>query len=587
MSVAEDVARNAALSGARGVEQSFFRRLVSRAMARELSAFVVPGAEIARARGLDFRAAGLAEAVTPRHANVLVVVGELPEGLVDAATVAYAQMPRPRAVLAIGASEESLPVAADVSVELDQGSLEAGVVGLRRRFAESAFDPRAEGFEAAALESVIEYVCPMHPEVVQDEPGTCPKCGMDLVAQEAGGSGHDHGEHDHGEHDHGEHDHGEHDHGEHDHGDSEDEQERDTESSEGEEDEIPSPVSGEDFMSMLEMTEGAPRGSDGLQMEWVRTPFGPLFPGLPGGLKLAFTLGGDTVEQVEYGSVAGGRGALAGPADSLPEMMRRLDPLSTLSYRLLAYRALEAVVGKEVDEESTLARVAVQERERAASHLSWLAGFAHVIGYEWLARRAGEIQLAVQTAEAGEISELLRQARMLARRVERTPLLRRRPSGIGELSEPRDGAGPVARGSGSQKDTRTSEESYVALGFEPVVREGGDALDRLRLRLAEIEQSLTLIESAGHHASGVAFPEADTEGSSGSGEATVETPRGVASLRITLEGGEIRETKLQVPSEAHLRLVEEVTLQREVGDALVGVASLDLSPWGLADGEAG
>jgi Ni,Fe-hydrogenase III large subunit len=567
VSIVENTAQSAALSGARSLEQSFFRRLVSRAMARELSAFVVPGTEVARARGLDFRAAGLAEAVTPRHANVLVVVGELPEGLVDAATVAYAQMPRPRAVLAIGASEESLPVAADVSVELDQGSLEAGVVGLRRRFAESAFDPRAEGFEAAALESVIEYVCPMHPEVVQDEPGTCPKCGMDLVAQEAGGSGHDHGEHDHG--------------------DSEDEQERDKESSEGEEDEIPSPVSGEDFMSMLEMTEGTPRGSDGLQMEWVRTPFGPLFPGLPGGLKLAFTLGGDTVEQVEYGSVAGGRGALAGQADSLPEMMRCLDPLSTLSYRLLAYRALEAVVGKEVDEESTLARVAVQERERAASHLSWLAGFAHVIGYEWLARRAGEIQLAVQTAEAGEISELLRQARMLARRVERTPLLRRRLSGIGELSEPRDGAGPVARGSGSQKDTRTSEESYVALGFEPVVREGGDALDRLRLRLAEIEQSLNLIESAGHHASGVAFPEADMEGSSGSGEATVETPRGAASLRITLEGGEIRETKLQVPSEAHLRLVEEVTLQREVGDALVGVASLDLSPWGLAEGVSG
>ncbi len=26
----------------------------------------------------------------------------------------------------------------------------------------------------------VEYVCPMHPEVVQDEPGSCPKCGMGL-----------------------------------------------------------------------------------------------------------------------------------------------------------------------------------------------------------------------------------------------------------------------------------------------------------------------------------------------------------------------------------------------------------------------
>lgn len=41
------------------------------------------------------------------------------------------------------------------------------------------------------------YVCPMHPEVRQDRPGTCPKCGMQLVqagGDEAvsGGQPHDH-----------------------------------------------------------------------------------------------------------------------------------------------------------------------------------------------------------------------------------------------------------------------------------------------------------------------------------------------------------------------------------------------------------
>jgi Cu(I)/Ag(I) efflux system membrane fusion protein len=25
------------------------------------------------------------------------------------------------------------------------------------------------------------YTCPMHPEVQSDKPGSCPKCGMDLV----------------------------------------------------------------------------------------------------------------------------------------------------------------------------------------------------------------------------------------------------------------------------------------------------------------------------------------------------------------------------------------------------------------------
>jgi FtsP/CotA-like multicopper oxidase with cupredoxin domain len=49
------------------------------------------------------------------------------------------------------------------------------------------------------------YMCPMHPEVVSEEPGHCPSCGMKLlpahVAQAGGQHEHEHGEHGHG-HDH-------------------------------------------------------------------------------------------------------------------------------------------------------------------------------------------------------------------------------------------------------------------------------------------------------------------------------------------------------------------------------------------------
>ena len=34
---------------------------------------------------------------------------------------------------------------------------------------------------AATSSSAVKYTCPMHPEVVQDTPGNCPKCGMALV----------------------------------------------------------------------------------------------------------------------------------------------------------------------------------------------------------------------------------------------------------------------------------------------------------------------------------------------------------------------------------------------------------------------
>lgn len=45
------------------------------------------------------------------------------------------------------------------------------------------------------------YVCPMHPEVRQDGPGDCPKCGMHLVP-EAEAAPRGHGSHDHGAHGH-------------------------------------------------------------------------------------------------------------------------------------------------------------------------------------------------------------------------------------------------------------------------------------------------------------------------------------------------------------------------------------------------
>ena len=33
-------------------------------------------------------------------------------------------------------------------------------------------------------QTAVVYTCKMHPEVISDKPGKCPKCGMDLVKKE-------------------------------------------------------------------------------------------------------------------------------------------------------------------------------------------------------------------------------------------------------------------------------------------------------------------------------------------------------------------------------------------------------------------
>jgi Ni,Fe-hydrogenase III large subunit len=555
-----------AVSGAREGRVSWPRGLVAWALARDLRVFVVPGPEVARARGLDLDAAGLRPVDTPRHASVLMVVGKLPAGLKNAAAVSYAQMPRPRAVLDVGAGDASSLPKPDASAGTGQEALQQAVAGLRRSFAEGAFSPVAPQFDVDEIRTRTEYVCPMHPEVRSDEPGSCPRCGMDLVPREAaGGTGHDqgHSQMDHEHHEGMEHGggsgghqgHGGHDHM--DHGDM-------------------------GFMSMVEITKDLPRSSDDLPMEWVEAPFGPLFPGLPGGLSLMLTLDGDTVARAKALVVNGWDpgGLLAGPAEGFAERVARLDPLSPVAYTLLATRAVEQAAGARVSERAALARVGAVERERAASHLNWLAGYAHLLGYAWLEDRAARLlQALLRAPDAEEIDRLRVEVRKLARRVERTPLLRRKLRGIGALrSGDVEALGPVARGAGRRTDARAEEGIYGALGFEPAVQEGGDSFSRLLVRLEETGQSLDLVREAGAFSN----PSLDLHGFPfGVGAATVETPRGAATLRVTLEGGEVTGCELDAPSTKHLELAGLVAEGEELGDALVGVASLDISPWGL------
>ncbi len=574
------------IAGARAGTVSGLRRLTAAAMARDLHAIIVPGPEVARARGLDIESAGLQIAATPRHANVLLLVGPVPRELGDAVIVLYAQMMRPRAIFSLGASATPSPLPhADVTADLSQSGLLDGVTRLRSAFSRGAFRLGVSDFDAPALQIRIEYTCPMHPEVVQDQPGSCPKCGMNLVPREASASAEPHHGAEHAtppeytcpmhpeivqgepgscpkcgmnlvpreagsadEHAQGHQD------ADMDHGDM-------------------------GFMSMVEVTKDLPRSPDGLPMDWIEVPFGPFFPGLPGGLLLTLTLDGDGIAKARAQSLVGGSGALPasgmGAADFV-EHLSASDPLAPICYRLLACRTLEAAAGQAPDEEILRGRIAAMERERIASHLGWLALFARQIGFGWLLRRAASLQLQFLHADIKQVMALSPALQALIKRLQRTPLLKSRTAGIGRMVPDTVLRGPVARATGVGDDARSRDKTCSTLGFTAVSRDRGDALARLHVRLDETRHSLALIKAAG----AIVLPTpVDIGVISGKGEAAVETPRGEARLQLTLDNGRVIDARLDTPSTHHLDLVAPLLEQQELGDGLTTVASLDLSPW--------
>ena len=608
------------ITGAREGRPGGLRRLLARALAFRPAVFVLPGLDIARAHGLDLEAAGLRVVATPRHAELLLIAGELPEALAKAAVIVYAQTVRPRLIIALDAGDISPLPAAHVVGALGQAGLQTAAHRARELLRTAAWAEDVQPFEGEGL--VVKRrqpkPSPRPPKetAAQDAParqvdhassdmtgamegmrhsGPAPAAAVtgrrrgDAAMPGAGGeSTMDHNMMTHGALP----------------------AESKTKASQSHamaghatagmaHDDGPMSgakpggmsmtghdMAGMGFMSMVRLTQNQPRSADGLPMEWVQTPLGPFFASLPSGLDLTVWLDGDTVARAKVGAGLTSRGveqSLVGDTAGLPGRLARIDPLAPAAYRVLAMCALESAGGLGGEERTTPARVAVLEWERATSHLNWLVALGYLLGFAWMEQHGARLYHALAgAASASEVMALEPAVERFLSRVRRAPLLERRLRGIGTVKVAADdGArGPVARASGIGWDARTADSWYTRRGFEPVVAEGGDALARLRVRMEEISQSLSLLKAVVD--AGCPLDEAAPAAApikSGSGEATVETPRGAATLAIVVEDGMIHEARLDTPTTAHLKLIDQVVLHQELADALVGVTSLDLSPW--------
>lgn len=335
------------------------------------------------------------------------------------------------------------------------------------------------------------------------------------------------------------------------------------------------------FMSMVAMTKDLPRSSDGLPMEWIEVPFGPLFPGLPGGLALTLTLDGDTVARARVTPGTTRREhdtPWPSPSETLYEQLGQVDRLAPRAYAVLAWQAIDRASGSPPDEAGERGRVGALEHARAVSHLGWLTGFGRLLGYEWLEREAEALLRAlVGATDVSELAPVRDGVARLADRIHRTPMVKRRLKGIGVVDPSDDRlTGPVARAAGHPVDARGDDSSYQQLGFNPITRSGSDALARLEVRLDETAQSLELIQAAGTFT--LAAPRPAREGAP-EAMTKLEVPRGEAMAHIVLDRSQVSAVHLMTPSSALVSAVPAVAEGAELADALVGIASLDISPW--------
>jgi NADH-quinone oxidoreductase subunit D len=351
---------------------------------------------------------------------------------------------------------------------------------------------------------------------------------------------------------------------------------------------------------------------------------GPQHPSTHGVLRLKLTMRGERVVAVEpvigYAHRAHEKMAENRTyAQFLPNTSRQ-DYLSGLIYNVAWVEAVEKLAGIAVPERALVARVILSEFNRISSHLLWIGAMLLDLGaatpflYTFDDREAITLllesvtgsRLTYCTARFGGLSRDLdpdfpRRAREVLARlkprwdefeglIEDNVIFRERARGVGVLTVAQCRAwgvtGPTLRGSGVAYDIRKAEPygAYARFAFDIPTRPEGDVLARYLVRVAEMRQSVRIIEQALDALPGGAIL---TEGSIGVRKRlkppvgtlyyTVESARGAYGILIVSEGGtEPYRAKFRTPSYANLAALQDVMPGTMIADLVAILGSVDV-----------
>ena len=382
---------------------------------------------------------------------------------------------------------------------------------------------------------------------------------------------------------------------------------------------------------------------DPLLTEKVVYSVGPQHPSLPAPVRLVVQADGELIERItpQIGFLHRGVEQLCARRSyaQCAAMLSRCEWLAGSNADYLVSAAVEQLAGIEVPQRAQWQRMLVLELSRILSHLFWWgqlgleAGQITAVFWALREREPGLDLLEMLSGQRwhhgwivpggvrreppaefyGALARFIGQVREALEHFEEffsdNAIWVNRSELIGTLdadfAQAHGASGPVLRGSGVDHDLRRDAPylQYDQVNFAVPVGEYGDVLDRYRVRMEEIRQSLAIIaqcvEAIAHltpednkivgatHASPERADQAGTTRATHAsplqdvppGEAymAVEGPRGELGLSVVSEGGPgPARMHLRSPSLYHLHLLDELCRGYLLADLFVILGSLDI-----------
>ena len=399
---------------------------------------------------------------------------------------------------------------------------------------------------------------------------------------------------------------------------------------------------------MTDLETASPMSSDVRELwvegETMRVNLGPQHPSTHGVLRLRAELEGETVLNVEpiMGYLHTGIEKQAETLNWIQAVtdVTRADYLSPFHNELGYSLAVEKLAGVEAPERAQWMRVIMCEFNRITSHLVWLAtsglelGALSMATYAFRERemildlyqsitglrmnhayiRPGGVAMDFRPEHEESIKRYVPILRDRFHEYEnflsKNPIWVRRNKGIGVLDAKKAIAfgvtGPNLRASGIAHDLRKEDNYYLPydrFSFDVPTQDGGDCYDRYLVRMAELYESLRIIEQAINGLPGGPFraegklvpPPRNrlpvsmeavihhfklfTEGPhvpAGEVYVGVEGPRGELGFFVASDGrGRPWRVHIRAPSFANLRIIPEISKGHLLADLIAILASLD------------